>query len=109
MINAVFDKAIALFDKSDWKGCGDALTAGILSLTQADRVAITDLDHEELAELWVACDMSNLTDIQEGPIRNFCDYISALGDEKTPPELQEMFARWERERKQEGRNLRVVK
>ncbi|MBF0549238.1 MAG: hypothetical protein HQK60_01760 [Deltaproteobacteria bacterium] len=109
MINATFDRAIALFDKSDWKGCGDALTVGILSLTQADRVAITGLDYEDLAELWVACDMSNLTDATEGPIRTFCDYIGVLGDEKTPPELQDMFARWELERKQEGRHLHTVK
>ncbi|MBF0552588.1 MAG: hypothetical protein HQK60_18910 [Deltaproteobacteria bacterium] len=47
--------------------------------------------------------------MKDGPIKDFCDRVGTLGNNKTPPDLQEMFAGWERERRLKERNLRVVK
>ncbi|MBF0495035.1 MAG: hypothetical protein HQK58_00440 [Deltaproteobacteria bacterium] len=80
MINDQFTNAMAMFDKSDLQGCGKALKVGILNLTDADRAAMAELDHDELCDLWVACDMANLTDVKEGPIKDFCDKVDALGN-----------------------------
>ncbi|MBF0550829.1 MAG: hypothetical protein HQK60_09860, partial [Deltaproteobacteria bacterium] len=71
--------------------------------------AIVDLESEDLCELWVACDIGNLTDVKDGPIKDFCDRVGTLGNNKTPPDLQKMFAGWERDRRRKERNLRVVK